>query len=137
MSLRLGLLGATGLVGRTMLAVLAERGFPVDEPRLLASGRGEERSLRFRDRHLPVLPVSADALSGLDIVLSAVSNPLAEAWVPAARAAGAVVVDNSSAFRYEDDVPLVVPEVNGAQLATHPGLVALAGCALLAVARSR
>src|SRR5512136_1765146 len=74
MSLRLGLLGATGLVGRTMLAVLAERGFPVDEPRLLASGRGDERTLRYRDRDLPVVPVSAGALAGLDVVLSAVSN---------------------------------------------------------------
>ncbi len=131
MSLRLGLLGATGLVGRTMLAVLAERGFPADEPRLLASGRAEERSLRYRDRDLPVVPVSAAALQDLDVVLSAVSNPLAEEWVPVARAAGAVVVDNSSAFRYHDDVPLVVPEVNGALLAGRPGLVANPNCSTI------
>lgn len=128
MSLRLGLLGATGLVGRTMLAVLAERGFPVDEPRLLASGRGELRTLRFRDRDLPVVPVSADTLAGLDVVLSAVSNALAEQWVPVACAAGAVVVDNSSAFRYRDEVPLVVPEVNGECLAGRPALVANPNC---------
>jgi aspartate-semialdehyde dehydrogenase len=133
MSLRLGLLGATGLVGRTMLAVLAERGFPVDEPRLLASGRGDERALRFRDRDLPVVPVSAAALAGLDVVLSAVSNPLAEEWVPVARDAGAVVVDNSSAFRYHDDVPLVVPEVNGALLAARPRLVANPNCSTIGI----
>lgn len=131
MSLRLGLLGATGLVGRTMLAVLAERGFPVDEPRLLASGRGEERTLPFRGRDLAVVPVSAAALAGLDVVLSAVSNPLAEEWVPVARAAGAAVVDNSSAFRYHDEVPLVVPEVNGHLLAGRPGLVANPNCSTI------
>jgi aspartate-semialdehyde dehydrogenase len=131
MSLRLGLLGATGLVGRTMLAVLAERGFPVDEPRLLASGRGEERALRFRERELPVVPVGPETLAGLDVVLSAVSNALAEQWVPVACAAGAVVVDNSSAFRYRDDVPLVVPEVNGELLAGRPPLVANPNCSTI------
>jgi aspartate-semialdehyde dehydrogenase len=133
MSLRLGLLGATGLVGRTMLAVLAERGFPTDEPRLLASGRGGDRVLRFRGRELPVVPVSGATLADLDVVLSAVSNPLAEEWVPVARAAGAVVVDNSSAFRYRDEIPLVVPEVNGARLAERPGLVANPNCSTIGI----
>jgi aspartate-semialdehyde dehydrogenase len=131
MSLRLGILGATGLVGRTMLALLEERGFPSDEPRLLASGRPGERALRYRGRDLPILPVSATALADLDVVLSAVSNPLAEEWVPVARAAGAVVVDNSSAFRYHDEVPLVVPEVNGELLAGRPGLVANPNCSTI------
>ena len=133
MSLRLGILGATGLVGRTMLALLEERAFPVDEPRLLASGRSGERALRFRGRDLPIVPVSAPALAELDVVLSAVSNPLAEQWVPVARAAGAVVVDNSSAFRYHDEVPLVVPEVNGGLLAERPGLVANPNCSTIGI----
>ena len=133
MNLRLGILGATGLVGRTMLALLDERDFPVDEPRLLASGRPEERTLRFRGREVPVLPVSAEAFAGLDGVLSAVSNPLAEEWVPVARAAGAVVVDNSSAFRYHEDVPLVIPEVNGALLADRPGLIANPNCSTIGI----
>jgi len=133
MSLRLGLLGATGLVGRTMLAVLEERGFPVERPRLLASGRAAERSLRFRGRDLPVEPVSPEGLVGLDVVLGALSNPLAEIWVPQARAAGAAVVDNSSAFRYHDEVPLVVPEVNGALLDDHPGLVANPNCSTIGI----
>ena len=133
MSLRLGILGATGLVGRTMLALLDERDFPVDEPRLLARGRSEERTLRFRGREAAVLPVSAETLAGLDVVLSAVSNPLAEEWVPVARAAGAVVVDNSSAFRYREAVPLVIPEVNGALLAERPGLIANPNCSTIGI----
>jgi aspartate-semialdehyde dehydrogenase len=133
MSLRFALLGATGLVGRTMLAVLEERGFPLEAPRLLASERSGERTQRFRGRELPIEPVSAAAFTGLDLVLSAVSNPLAVEWVPVARAAGALVVDNSSAFRYDADVPLVVPEVNGDLLAARPGLVANPNCSTIAI----
>ena len=133
MSLRLGILGATGLVGRTMLALLDERDFPLAELRLLASGRPEERALRFRGREIPVLPVSAEAVAGLEVVLSAVSNPLAEEWVPVARATGSVVVDNSSAFRYDAGVPLVIPEVNGALLSDRPGLVANPNCSTIGI----
>jgi aspartate-semialdehyde dehydrogenase len=133
MSLRLGVLGATGLVGRMMLAVLEERRFPVEAPRLLASGRVEERSQRFRGRDLAVESVTPAAFEGLDLLLSAVSNPLAEEWVPVARNAGVVVVDNSSAFRYRADVPLVVPEVNGPLLAVRPGLVANPNCSTIAI----
>jgi aspartate-semialdehyde dehydrogenase len=133
MSLHLGLLGATGLVGRTMLAVLEERGFPIAVPRLLASERSGERTLRFRGEDVAVEPVCPAAFTGLDLVLSAVSNPLAVEWVPVARAAGVVVVDNSSAFRYDADVPLVVPEVNGELLAAHPGLVANPNCSTIGI----
>jgi aspartate-semialdehyde dehydrogenase len=133
MSLRLGILGATGLVGRTMLAVLDERGVPVDELRLLASEQSGDRSLRFRGREVAVLPVSAEAFAGLEVVLSAVSNPLAEKWVPVARAAGVVVVDNSSAFRYDAAVPLVVPEVNGDLLEELPGLIANPNCSTIGI----
>jgi aspartate-semialdehyde dehydrogenase len=133
MSLRLGILGATGLVGGTMLALLEERGFPVDELRLLASGRSDARTLRFRGRETAVLPVAVEAFAGLEVVLSAVSNPLAEEWVPVARAAGAVVVDNSSAFRYDPAVPLVIPEVNGDLLAERPGLIANPNCSTIGI----
>jgi aspartate-semialdehyde dehydrogenase len=116
-----------------MLALLEERDFPVKELRLLASGRPEERSLRFRGRATAVAPVSAEAFTGLEVVLAAVSNPLAEKWVPVARAAGAVVVDNSSAFRYHDEVPLVVPEVNGSLLTERPALVANPNCSTIGI----
>lgn len=109
MSLHLGVLGATGLVGRAMLAILEERRFPVEAPRLLASGRPEERSQRFRGRDLVVEPLTPAAFDGLDLLLSAVSNPLAEEWVPVARKVGVVVVDNSSAFRYRAEVPWSCP----------------------------
>jgi len=133
MSLRLGVLGASGLVGRMMLAVLEQRRFPVEAPRLLASGRLEERSQRFRGRDLAVESVAPSAFEGLDLLLSAVSNPLAEEWVPVARNAGVVVVDNSSAFRYRAEVPLVVPEVNGSLLAARPGLVANPNCSTIGI----
>ena len=133
MNLRVGILGATGLVGRAMLALLEERGFPVETPRLLASAGAPGRHLPFRGGELPVEPVGADAFAGLDLVLGAVRNPLAERWVPVARAAGATVVDNSSAYRYHDDVPLVIPEVNGARLAGRPGLVANPNCSSMAI----
>ncbi|MBI5711257.1 MAG: aspartate-semialdehyde dehydrogenase [Candidatus Eisenbacteria bacterium] len=133
MSLRVAILGATGLVGRTMLAVLEERGFPVERPRLLASERAGDRTLRFRGCELPIEPVSAAAFAGLDLVLFAVANPLAERWAPAARAAGARVVDNSSAFRYRDEVPLVVPEVNGRLLGARPMLVANPNCSTVGI----
>jgi aspartate-semialdehyde dehydrogenase len=133
MSLRVGILGATGLVGRRMLAVLEERAFPVAALRPIASERGAERTVRFAGSDLGVEPVSAQAFAGLDLVLSAVSNPLAEEWVPVARGAGAMVVDNSSAFRYHAEVPLVVPEVNGSLLASRPGLVANPNCSTIAI----
>jgi aspartate-semialdehyde dehydrogenase len=130
-SLRVGILGATGLVGRTMLALLDERAFPVDEPRPIASDRSAGRTLRFRGRELPVVPVSESAFEGLDLVLGAVRNLLAERWLPVARAAGARVVDNSSAFRYRDEIPLVVPEANGDLLDARPGLVANPNCSTI------
>jgi len=111
-----------------MLAVLAERDFPLDELRLLASPRPGARTLRFRGRDVPVQPVSAEAFAGVRIALFAVRNPLAQQWSGPARAAGAVVIDNSSAFRYDDAVPLVVPEVNGDLLDVRPTLVANPNC---------
>jgi aspartate-semialdehyde dehydrogenase len=134
MSLRIGLLGATGLVGQTMLAVLEEREFPVESPTLLGSERSRERALTFRGRQLPVEPVSAEAFRGLDLVLFATSNPVSLEWAEAARAAGVPVVDNSSAFRYDDRIPLVVPEVNGDLLDARPALVANPNCSTIAIA---
>jgi aspartate-semialdehyde dehydrogenase len=133
MSLRIGILGATGLVGRTMLAVVEQRGLPVADLRLLASGRSDVRSLPFRGSDVAVQAVSAGAFAGLDLLLSAVSNALALEWLPVARSAGVVVVDNSSAYRYDAGVPLVVPEVNGDLLAPRPGLVANPNCSTIAI----
>ena len=134
MSLRIGLLGATGLVGRTMLEVLEQRGFPADAPRLLASDRPRDTSLAYRGHALPVEPVSAEAFRGLDLLLFATTNPVSQEWAAVARAAAVPVVDNSSAFRYDDGVPLVVPEINGELLDARPALVANPNCSTIAIA---
>jgi aspartate-semialdehyde dehydrogenase len=133
MSRTVAILGATGLVGRTMLRLLEERGFPTDEPRLLASDRPGERRLPFRGRDLLVRPVSEREFDGVDIALFSPGNPVSQRWAPIAQAAGAVVVDNSSAFRYTDGVPLVVPEVNAHALRDRPTLIANPNCSTIAI----
>ncbi len=127
------ILGATGLVGRTMLALLESRAFPARRVRLLASERSTLRSLPFRGQPVPVEPVSVQAFEGVDLALFAAANPVAEAWAEVARAAGARVVDNSSAFRYRADVPLVVPEVNPGALEGRPTLIANPNCSTIGV----
>jgi len=133
MSRSIAILGATGLVGRTTLRILEEREFPVGELRLLASERGPARSLEFRGKPYPVEAVSAAGFGSIDLALLTCANPVSEAWAPVARAAGARVVDNSSAFRYHDDVPLVVPEVNGSLLDARPRLVANPNCSTIGI----
>lgn len=128
------ILGATGLVGRTTLGLLESRRFPCDTPRLLASDRASGRTMRFRDRELPVEPVGERSFEGIELALFASANAVSEQWAPVARAAGARVVDNSSAFRYDDAIPLVVPEVNGALLDSAPTLVANPNCSTIAIA---
>jgi aspartate-semialdehyde dehydrogenase len=133
MSRRVAILGATGLVGQTMLELLQEREFPVSEPVLLASDRPSRPTLGFRGRTLPVGPVRPESFDGVEIALFATENAVSERWAPIAQAAGARVVDNSSAFRYADPVPLVVPEVNGERLAARPTLVANPNCSTIAL----
>lgn len=128
MSRTVAILGASGLVGRTMLAVLEERNFPLERVRLLASPRHAGRTVEFRGRPVPVEPVSESAFVRVEIALFAVKNAIARQWAPIARAAGACVIDNSSAYRYDDAVPLVVPEVNGSLLDSRPTLVANPNC---------
>src|SRR5262245_60764339 len=129
------ILGATGLVGRTALTVLEERSFPIRSLKLLASDRGDlgERTMPFRGAAVRVEPVSASAFEGLDLALFTCANEVSQAWVEPARAAGARVVDNSSAFRYFEDVPLVVPEVNAERLDARSTLVANPNCSTIAI----
>lgn len=122
------ILGATGQVGRSMLAILEERSFPCAAVRALASPSSAGKSLSFRGAEIPVEAIGPDSFAGCEIALFAVKNPLAQQWSPIARAAGAVVIDNSSAYRYVDEVPLVVPEVNGELLDSRPTLVANPNC---------
>jgi aspartate-semialdehyde dehydrogenase len=110
--MKVGLMGATGMVGTEMLLVLAERNFPLDELRVFASPRSEGRKLRCGDREVVCEVLRDGCFDGLDVVVVDVDESISEEWVPKAAAAGAIVVDNSSAFRMEPDVPLVVSEVN-------------------------
>ncbi len=133
MSHRLVVLGATGLVGRTMLDLVEARGWDVARPRLLASDRTPGRTLPFRGAALPVEPVHAAAFQGATLALFAGGNDVSRRWAPVARAAGAVVIDNSSAFRYDDAVPLVVPEINERELASRPTLIANPNCSTIGI----
>ncbi|MEN9275921.1 MAG: aspartate-semialdehyde dehydrogenase [Gloeomargarita sp. GMQP_bins_5] len=128
MGYRVGILGATGAVGTEMRQLLAERQFPVRELRLLASPRSAGQALPFQGEMLPVRPVSAQELAGLDMVLASAGAAVSREWAPVAVQQGAVVIDNSSAFRLREDVPLVVPEVNPQALAQHRGLIANPNC---------
>jgi aspartate-semialdehyde dehydrogenase len=126
--LTVAVLGATGAVGCELLELLEERHFPVAELRLLASPRSAGRSLTWRGRELTVQPVAPEAFEGVDLVLASAGGSISRQWAPLAVAAGAVVIDNSSAFRLDADVPLVVPEVNPAAAFAHRGIVANPNC---------
>jgi len=126
---RVGVVGATGLVGTEMLRVLEERAFPVDELRAYASPRSAGRRLGFAGREVVCETLGDGCFDGLDLVIVDVDDPLALEWVPRAAAAGALVVDNSAAFRMDPDVPLVVAEINASDLASLPkGVVACPNC---------
>jgi aspartate-semialdehyde dehydrogenase len=120
--------GATGAVGTTMLRVLEERGFPVTELRPMASERSEGRELDYLGKPVTVRRLREDAFEGVQIALFSAGSARAKAYAPHAVEAGAVVIDNSSAFRMEPDVPLVVPEVNEDVLEGHAGIVAVPNC---------
>ena len=122
------ILGVTGAVGREMLQVLQERNFPVGKLIPLASGRSAGSTVLFRGEEIPIQEATAESFSGVDIVLGAAENDIAMAMAPAIRAAGAVFIDNSSAFRMDPHVPLVVPEVNGDDVANHHGIISNPNC---------
>jgi len=113
MAYDVAVLGATGLVGRSLLAVLGQRDFPAGRVTALASGRSRGRTVPFGDGALPVERAEPEAFEGVDIVLASAGAAVSEELLPAAAERGAVAIDNTRAFRMEPDVPLVVPEVNG------------------------
>ena len=127
------ILGATGVVGQQMLQCLEERDFPVSSLVPLASERSVAagRTVTFRGEEVPVRLAEPDAFEGVDIVLGAADDATARALLPEAVRRGAVCVDNSHAFRLEPDVPLVVPEVNAGDIASHNGIVANPNCATI------
>ena len=127
------IVGATGAVGEQMREVLDERQFPVGELRLLASERSVGQFLPFQNRQLPVEVLKADSFNGIDIGLFSAGGSVSTEFAPMAVAAGAVVVDNTSVFRMEPDIPLVVPEVNAKEIANYKirGIVANPNCSTI------
>jgi aspartate-semialdehyde dehydrogenase len=126
--LRIAILGATGAVGQELLQLLGERRFPVAELIPLASPRSAGQTLAWQDQQLQVQPVTPEAFTGVDLVLASAGGSVSKQWAPVAAAAGAVVIDNSSAFRLDPSVPLVVPEVNPQAAFAHSGIIANPNC---------
>ncbi len=124
-------LGATGAVGREMMKILEERNFPVGELRPLASARSAGKELEFRGKSIKIIEASENAFEGVDIVLGAAENDIAKKFAPAIKKAGAVFVDNSSAFRLDADVPLIVPEINAGDAKYHKGIIANPNCSTI------
>ena len=131
---RVAIVGATGAVGTELIACLQERKFPLSSLRLFASERSAGRTLAFRDQGLPVEVLTEDSFAGIDLALFSAGSGTSRRFAPAAVRHGAIVVDNSSAFRMDDAVPLVVPEVNAAALAAHNGIVAVPNCVAIIAA---
>ena len=126
--LRIAILGATGAVGQELLQLLDERRFPVAELIPLASPRSAGQTLAWQDQQLQVQPVTAEAFAGVVLVRASAGGSVSKQWAPVAAAAGAVVIDNSSAFRLDPSVPLVVPEVNPQAAFDHHGIIANPNC---------
>ena len=127
----IAVMGATGAVGREILRILEEREFPCESIRLLASKRSAGSTLRFRGRDRKVELLTRDSFAEIDLVLSSAGAAVSREFVPHATGAGAVVVDNTSAFRMEGGVPLIVPEVNADEVARHRGIIANPNCSTI------
>ena len=125
---KIGILGATGAVGQEMMKILDERKFPISELRLIASERSAGKKYSFRGEEVTVVAASDSAFDGLDVVLGAAENDIAERFAPAIVKSGAVFVDNSSAFRLDPNVPLVIPEINPEDVAKHNGIISNPNC---------
>lgn len=129
--MKIGILGATGAVGRQMLDCLIEQEIPVDDLVLLASKKSAGQIIKFKDKDYEVKEVNLDSFKGLDVVLGASSNEVAKQYKDDIVKAGAVFIDNSSAFRMDDDVPLIVPEINGSDVKKHKGVISNPNCSTI------
>jgi aspartate-semialdehyde dehydrogenase len=131
MSKNVAIMGATGAVGCEFLQVLAQRKFPMRNLKLLASARSAGKTMEFAGEALPVEELTEKSFRGVELVLASAGASISRKFVPAAIAAGAVVVDNTSAFRMDEGVPLVVPEVNPEDIRLHQGVIANPNCSTI------
>ena len=127
-NLHVAVVGATGAVGIEMLKTLEKRNFPVAQLTLLASARSVGKKLTFRGKEVTVKELTKDAFTGIDIALFSAGGSISKEFAPIAAKAGCVVIDNSSAFRMDEKVPLVIPEVNAADVQQHQGIIANPNC---------
>ena len=125
------ILGATGAVGQEMIKILQERDFPVGKLIPLASARSAGKTLKFKGEDVTIQLACDEAFEGVDIVLGAAENDIAKQFAPAITKAGAVFVDNSSAFRMDPNVPLIVPEVNPEDVKNHKGIISNPNCSTI------
>jgi len=131
MSVNVAIAGATGAVGQEFLTVLAERNFPIKHLRLLASGRSAGKTVEFRGQKLTVEELTRESFKDVQIAFFSAGGSISKEFAPAAVAAKAVVVDNTSAFRMKEGIPLVVPEVNPEAIHKHNGLIANPNCSTI------
>jgi aspartate-semialdehyde dehydrogenase len=127
-SLRLAIVGVTGAVGKELLKVLETRGFPLRELRCFASPRSSGKQVLFRGDSLPINSLSEKAFQGVDIAIFSAGSKVSKQWMPIAVKQGVKVIDNSSAFRMDPDVPLIIPEINSHALKPHHLLIASPNC---------
>ena len=132
--LRVAVLGATGAVGAELLTLLDQRSFPLKDLTLLASPRSAGTTLTFKGEKIPVQVLGEDSFKGIDLVMASAGGSVSLEWLPRAVAAGAVCIDNSSAYRMEPTVPLVVPEVNPEAAKAHQGIIANPNCTTILMA---
>ncbi len=132
--LTVAVLGSSGAVGKELLVLLEERSFPIQNLILLASERSSGKNQIFNGEKLTVQETTSDSFNGVDLVLASAGSSISRKWREVINASGAVMIDNSSAFRMDDDVPLVVPEVNPSVANTHRGLIANPNCTTILLA---
>ena len=123
--------GVTGAVGAEFIATMDKRGFRVGKLKALASARSAGKRLNFRGEEIVIEELTADSFAGVDLALFSAGSGIAKTYAPIAVKAGALVVDNSSAFRMDPNVPLVIPEINGNRIRDHKGIIAVPNCAAI------
>ncbi|GAB3794893.1 aspartate-semialdehyde dehydrogenase [Virgibacillus kimchii] len=130
-SYNVAILGATGAVGETILKLLEEKNFPVNQVKLLSSKRSAGKKINFKNMEITVEEATAESFDGIDIALFSAGGSISKKFAQEAVDRGAVVVDNTSAFRMDENVPLVVPEVNKEDIKTHQGIIANPNCSTI------